>query len=173
MYCRRDGLETQGTVAPAPREPEHLGGLPMMEVTATIEIERSASEVFDYLADMANNPKWQKGMCQARWTSEPPLKLGSTYDQEASFLGKQIVSSFEVVELDPGRSIRIKTTSGTMPIDVTRSVAETSPGTTRVDAIVRGDAKGVFRLATPVMRLLVGASVRADYRRLKALLEPS
>ena len=37
-------------------------------------------------------------MQECRWTSEPPLRLGSTYDQEAKFLGKAIVSSFEVIE---------------------------------------------------------------------------
>lgn len=143
----------------------------MMEVTASISIERPTAAVFAYLADMSNNPKWQKGMQSCKWTSDPPLRLGSTYDQEASFLGKKIVSSFEVVEFEPGRLIRIRTTSGTMPIDVTREVTEGSPGTSTVAAIVRGDPKGVFRLASPLMQILVGSSVRKDYRRLKELLE--
>lgn len=142
-----------------------------MEVTASIQVDRPASEVFEYLADMANNPEWQTGMQSCTWTSEPPLRLGSTYDQEASFLGKKITSSFEVVEFEEGRKIRIRTTSGTMPIDVTRLVSEASPGTSTVKAIVKGDPKGVFRLAMPLMRFLVGASVRKDYERLKALLE--
>jgi len=142
-----------------------------MEVAASIDINRPASAVFAYLADMSNNPSWQKGMERCTWTSDPPLRLGSTYDQEASFLGKQIVSSFEVVEFELDRVIRIRTTSGTMPIDVTRRVAQISPESTRVLAIVRGDPKGVFRVTSPIIRLLVGSSVRRDYRRLKELLE--
>ena len=94
----------------------------MLEVEASLDIERPAADVFTYLADMSNNPKWQRGMKACTWTSEPPLRLGSTYDQEASFLGKKIVSSFEVVEFVAGERIRIKTTGGTMPIDVTRTV---------------------------------------------------
>jgi len=142
-----------------------------MEVTASIDIERPASAVFAYLADMSNNPSWQKGMERCTWTSDPPLRLGSTYDQEASFLGKKIVSSFEVVEFELDRVIRIRTTGGTMPIDVTRQVEQVSPDSTRVLAIVRGDPKGVFRLATPIMKMLVVSSVRRDYRRLKELLD--
>ena len=42
------------------------------------------------------------------------------------------MSSFEVVEFEPDRLIRIRTTGGTMPIDVTRRVTETSPGTSTV-----------------------------------------
>jgi len=143
----------------------------MMEISASIEIERPAATVFAYLSDMSNNPKWQKGMKACTWTSEPPLRLGSTYDQEASFLGKAIISSFKVVEFEADHLIRIRTTSGTMPIDVTRRVADSSPGSCTVEAIVKGDPKGVFRLATPLMRILVGASVRKDYRKLKQLLE--
>jgi uncharacterized membrane protein len=142
----------------------------MIEVRASVEIDRPASEVFDYLADMANNPRWQRGMRSCRWTSEPPLRVGSTYDQEASFLGKPITSSFEVTELEPGSRIRIETTGGSMPIDVTRSV-EPDGNRSRVVAIVRGDPSGLFRLAAPLMKLAVRSSVGRDYRRLKALLE--
>lgn len=143
----------------------------MIEVTAFVTIERSGADVFAFLADMANNPQWQKGMRACTWTSEPPLRLGSTYDQEASLLGRKIVSSFEVVEFEPGERIRIRTTGGTMPIDVTRSVEESGDGSCTVSAIVRGDASKVFRMADPLMRRMVERSVRADYARLKRLLE--
>lgn len=143
----------------------------MIEVTAFVTIERSGADVFAFLADMANNPQWQKGMRACTWTSEPPLRLGSTYDQEASLLGRKIVSSFEVVEFEPGERIRIRTTGGTMPIDVTRSVEESGDGSCTVSAIVRGDASKVFRMADPLMRRMVERSVRADYARLKKLLE--
>jgi uncharacterized membrane protein len=143
----------------------------MLEVEASVDIDRPAGEVFDYLADMANNPKWQRGMKACTWTSEPPLRLGSTYDQEASFLGKKIVSSFEVVEFTEGSRIRIKTTGGTMPIDVTRTVETKSDGTATVGAVVRGDSSGVFKIAGPLMKMMVGSSVRKDYARLKEVLE--
>ncbi|MDH3752303.1 MAG: SRPBCC family protein [Acidimicrobiia bacterium] len=143
----------------------------MIEIRAHVEIERPAGEVFTFLADMANNPTWQKGMQECRWTSDPPLRLGSTYDQVARFLGKEIVSSFEVTEYEEGRLIRIESTAGPMTLDITRSVDAGSAGRSTVSAIVRGDSSGVYRLADPIMRLLVGRSVRADYRRLKAHLE--
>ena len=123
-----------------------------------------------FLADMANNQTWQKGMQECRWTSEPPLRLGSTYDQLAKFLGKQITSSFEVTEFKPPELIRIQTTSGTMPLDITRKVEPHGHGSA-VTAIVRGDPSGVFRVAAPLMRWMVRRNVSKDYARLKALLE--
>ena len=143
----------------------------MLEVRASIDIDRPPGVVFDFIADMANNPSWQQGMRECRWTSEPPLRLGSTYDQEARFLGKAIVSSFEVVEFERGERIHIRTTGGSMPIDVTREVVPRADGGSQVKALVRGDSSGLFRLAAPFMKLLVRSSVRKDYRRLKELLE--
>ncbi len=142
----------------------------MIEVRAEVDVDRQASDAFAFIADMSNNPRWQKGMKSCEWTSEPPLKLGSTYDQEAGFLGRTIRSSFEVIEFEPSRRIRIKTTGGSMPIDVTREVEARGDGCT-VSAVVRGDSSGLFRIASPIMKQLVGFSVRSDYRRLKKLLE--
>ena len=144
-----------------------------LTMTASIEIDRPAGEVFAYVADMANNPEWQRGQRRCTWTSEPPLRIGSTYDQEASFLGRSIVSSFEVVELEPGRRIRIVSTAGTMPIDVTRIVEPTGDDRCRVSAEVRGDPPGAMRLLGPLLPRLVERSVRGDYRRLKEQLESS
>jgi uncharacterized membrane protein len=143
----------------------------MIEVTASVSIHRSADDVFAFLADMENNPRWQQGMRSCAWTSEPPLRLGSTYDQEASFLGKKITSSFEVVEFAPGERIRIRTTGGSMPIDVTRTVTGRPAGTCTVGAVVRGDSSKLFKIADPLMKRMVERSVRGDYRRLKKLLE--
>ena len=142
-----------------------------METTAAIEIERPADEVFDYVADMAKNPEWQQGQRRCTWTSDPPLRIGSTYDQEARFLGRRIVSSFEVVEYEPGRRIRIRSVGGSMPIDVTRTVEPLGSQRCRVMATVRGEAPGLIRLLGPLLPRLVGRSVRGDYRRLRDRLE--
>lgn len=32
-------------------------------------------------------------MRSCRWTSDPPIGVGSTYDQVASFLGREIITS--------------------------------------------------------------------------------
>jgi uncharacterized membrane protein len=143
----------------------------MTDITSSIEIDRPADEVFAFLADMANNPSWQKGQQRCAWTSPPPLAVGSTYDQEARFLGRTITSSFEVTELEPGRRIRIETVGGPMAIDVTRTAEPLTEKRSRVTARVRGSAPGPLRLLGPLLDRIVRRNVDADYRRLKSLLE--
>lgn len=143
----------------------------MTDITTSAEIQRPAAIVFDFVADMANNPQWQQGQQRCEWTSAPPHGLGSTYDQEARFLGKTITSSFEVTEFEAGRLIRIVSTAGTMPIDVTRTVEQLDDERCRVSARVQGDPPAVFKLFGPLLDRMVARNVAKDYERLKALLE--
>ena len=137
----------------------------MIRVTADIEIEHPSEAVFEYLANFENNPYWQRGMREARFTSEPPLRVGSTYDQVARFLGRRIVSSFEVVEFDPGRSITIATVASSFPIRVTRRVEPLESGRSRVTAEISGDAERVlpagYAAAVPCGSALGQSGLRA------------
>ena len=142
-----------------------------METTMSITIDRPADEVFAYVADMSNNPHWQKGQQRCVWTSESPIGVGSTYDQEAMFLGRTITSSFRVSEFEGGRHIRIVTTGGTMSIDVARDVEPIDATSCTVRAHVRGNPPRLFKLLGPVTSAMLKRNVTADYQRLKALLE--
>lgn len=138
-----------------------------MELKGTIEIERPAAEVFEFIADFENNPRWQGGMRSCRWTSEGPLRVGSTYVQEASFLGRRIDTHFRVTEYEPGRSISIESTKSTFPIQVTRSVEPLGEQRCRVTAHVRGQPKGIVKLLSGLAKEMIAK----DYQALKRVLE--
>lgn len=141
-----------------------------LEVRVETWIDRPPEEVFAVVSDVTNNPRWQRGMREAHWTSAPPLRVGSTYSQVASFLGRRIESRFEIVAYEPGRLIKGRTTVSSFPITFTRSV-EPESGGSRVRAIIEGDPSGFFKLGTPIMRPQLRRTVRQDYANLKRLLE--
>ena len=143
----------------------------MISVQASVDIGRPSARVFEYLSNFENNPVWQGGMRQARITSNPPLRVGSTYEQVASFLGRRIVSSFEVTAFIPGESISIASVGGTFPIQVTRRVEPLSDSSTRVSADISGDSGRMFWIVSPLLRWIVQRSVRKDYANLKRVLE--
>jgi len=136
-----------------------------------IHIARSAAEVFEFLSNAENNPRWQKGMKSCTWITEPPIGVGSRYVQHAEFVGRSIDSTFEVIAYKTGRTITATTTESTFPIKFTRRVTPTGEGTSHVEARIEGDSSGVFRLMEPILAPLVRRSIRKDYARLKKLLE--
>ncbi len=138
-----------------------------IDVVHTVQIDRPAAEVFAFVADFENNPRWQAGMRACRWTSPEPMVVGATYVQEASFLGRRIDTHFRVSAVEAGRRISIESTKSTFPIQVTRSVEGLGEGRCRVTAHIRGQPTGILTLFGGMVR----RSVARDYRKLKALLE--
>lgn len=139
-----------------------------MELSATRTINRPAAEVADFFFDAVNNPSWQKGMRRCEWETPDPIGVGSTYLQEAAFLGRPVISRFEVTEHTPGESISIETIESTFPIAVTRTVESISPSSCRVNAQISGGPGGVFAIVAPLIRRVAQRSVDADYDRLVA-----
>ncbi len=143
-----------------------------LRLHADIEIHRPAAEVFDYLSNFENNPVWQDGMDRAWFTSEPPLAVGSTYEQVAHFLGREIKSSFEVIAFTPGESVEIKTVESTFDIQVVRRVEALSEQSCRVTADIDGAPLSFpFSIFNPIMGWMAQRSVTKDYAKLKTLLE--
>lgn len=143
----------------------------MKPITVSVEVNRPAAEVFAFVSDVQNNPKWQRGQRSCAWTSPTPHELDATYDQTARFLGRDIVSKFRVSEYEPGRRMTFVSTAGPFPIDESRTVEPLGAGRSRVTAVVRGDASRTFWIVAPLLRSMVGRSVRGDYARLHRLLQ--
>jgi uncharacterized membrane protein len=142
----------------------------MISVETGVHIDRPSDTVFEFISNFENNPKWQSGQLSARFTSDGPLRVGSTYDQVAKFMGRRIESSFEVLEYEPHHLVKAASKSGSFPITFTRIVEPSDKGTI-VTAIIEGDASGFFKLAEPLLSRMVQRSVDGDYQNLKRVLE--
>ena len=144
----------------------------MIKVAVEIDIDRPAAEVFAYLEDAENNPRWIPNMRSCRWTTPPPIAVGSKYEQQSEFLGRKIVTNFEVTEHQPGRAITIASRQGSsFPVTVTRMVDPRGAGSCHVTEVTEGDTSGFYAIATPLLRPMVVRNIRRDYRNLKRILE--
>jgi uncharacterized membrane protein len=141
-------------------------------VVVELEINRPCAMVWEYLENAEHNPEWLRNMKTAKWTTDPPVRVGSRYDQIATFLGKEVRTSFEVTELEVGRCITISSLPGSsFPLRITREVEPVSDARCRVRETAEGDSSGFYRVADPVMRPLVRLNITRAYRRLRQLLE--
>jgi uncharacterized membrane protein len=144
----------------------------MKPVVVELEIERPAQIVWEYMENAEHNPEWLSNMRSARWTTKPPIAVGSRYDQIARFMGKDVRTSFEVTALEPGQSITISSLPGSsFPIRITREVEPLGLQRARVRETAEGDASGFYRVAEPLLRPIVRRNIAGAYRRLKRLLE--
>ena len=144
----------------------------MINVRVSVDVDRPPAEVFGYLEDAENNPRWIPNMRSCRWTTPPPVAVGSRYEQTSEFLGRRIQTGFEVTEHDPGHRVTIESREGSsFPIKVTRIVSPRADGGSHVIEEVEGDASRFYAIATPLLRAMVARNIRRDYRNLKRVLE--
>lgn len=144
----------------------------MINVTIRTEIDVPAEVAFDYVADFSNNQAWQSGITSTEWTSAPPIRVGSTYEQVSDF--KNMVTGYEVTAIEPGLSVTVESRDGaTFPVTVTRTVVPLSDTRCRITVDLIGHPRGLRRLVKPLVVKVVRDSIEADYRRLKRQLEPA
>jgi hypothetical protein len=138
---------------------------------ASMYIDRPPDEVFAFVADAANNPKWRRNVVRTEWLDDGPMRVGRRGRQTARLLGREWTVDAEVVEWDPPRRVAWRTIQG--PVSV-RSWARVERDAT--GSLVSGGADGGF--TGPIGRLLTRLAVprmvrqaEVDLQTLRGLLE--
>ncbi|NJC98891.1 MAG: hypothetical protein C3F07_01655 [Anaerolineales bacterium] len=83
----------------------------MIEFENTIQIQRPVNEVFAFLSDLENLPKWNYFVLQVKKVSDGPVGVGATYHQ----VRKTDEQTLRIVELAPPEKIRVTTISRSYP----------------------------------------------------------
>ena len=133
-------------------------------------IERPIEEVFAFLHDPANDPKWTVGVSEARQMSQGPMGVGTTVVEVVHFLGRRWELRFEVTEYEPPQKSSIRGSSG--PHELAGSyVLEPVNGATEFTMVAEMSARGFLKLIEPIWAPLARRQMRASSRKLKNLLE--
>jgi uncharacterized membrane protein len=142
-----------------------------VDVRTEAVIDRPVDVVAAYAGDPANAPEWYANIASVAWRTSPPVAVGSRMDFVAAFLGRRLAYTYEVVELDPGRRLVMRTADGPFPMETTYTWEPAGEGATRMTLRNRGRPSGFSRLAGPVMELAMRRANRADLARLREVLE--
>ena len=142
-----------------------------VDVTTETVIDRSVDHVSMFAADPANAPRWYANIESVEWVTPPPIGLGSRLAFVARFLGRRLAYTYEIVELVPGRRLRMRTAEGPFPMETTYTWEPTEQGKTRMRLRNRGEPRGFSRIGAPVMAAAIRRANRNDLSNLKRLLE--
>ena len=141
-----------------------------IDQSATIEINRPAAEVFDYVMQVSHDADWRSGIVEAGYSSDGPLGVGTTGFDRIWANGRELVASWTSVEYVPGRLARWTFDSGPLRGSggyVCEPVADGTRFTLEADVT----STGAFRLLGPIYSLVVRRFNGVDVRRLKSILE--
>ena len=134
-----------------------------VEVEALIPFPRE--EVAAFAGDPTNAPEWYANIRSVQWRTPPPVAVGSQMDFEARFLGRRLAYTYEVVELEPGRRLVMRTANGPFPMETTYTW-EDRDGGTFMRLRNRGEPSGFAKVAAPMMARAMTGAMRKDLARL-------
>jgi uncharacterized protein YndB with AHSA1/START domain len=118
-------------------------------IERTITVPTALSRVWDYLVDFRNTEEW-----------DPPTRstarvlgdgeVGTVYRNVSTMLGREIVSEYTVVDLEPRRLLRLEGANPGMKLRDTVTFAGTDGGTT-VTYRAEFHPQGMTRIVAPLL----------------------
>ena len=143
----------------------------MIHLELTIQIGRPVGEVFAYVTDPENLPKWQPNLVSITKETEGPMRVGTRFREvrRAPF-GRTVEALVEVSAYEENRRFDLRIVSGPVPVDG-RNLFAAAHGGTRIDFVAEGELRGPVRIAQPILARLLRRQFAADYARLKRALE--
>ena len=142
----------------------------MFTFETTIFIDRPQQEVFDFVSNPANNPKWQGNFISAEWTSDNPVGVGSTQHSVSRFLGREMEATAEITVWDPPNQFSFRLPEGPYPAEGT-NIFEPKGDGTQVTQKGTGEPGGFFKLAEGLVGKQLNKQLETNLSALKLLLE--
>jgi carbon monoxide dehydrogenase subunit G len=138
----------------------------MLEFENTIRIGRRIDEVFAFLSDFENIPKWNYYVLEVRQLSESPRGTGTTYHQ----VRKTDQQDFRIIEFEPDHTVTVKTLPQSSPSFERRFTLYEEGDTTRVRDEWKLDT-GRPAVLERLARGRIKSAVAENLAKLKELLE--
>jgi uncharacterized membrane protein len=138
----------------------------VLEFENTICIDRPVGEVFAFLSDFENIPKWNYYVLEVRRLSEGPTGIGTTYHQ----VRKSDQQDFRIIEFEPDHTVAVKTLPHSSPSFERRFTLYEEGDTTRIRDQWKLDT-GMPALLERLARGRAKSAVAENLAKLKELLE--
>ena len=138
----------------------------------TVTIQRPADEVFAFLADFENIPKWNYAIDETHKTSAGPVGVGTRYRQTRSVPSRS-VEGFEVTIFEPARRLAMHGQIGPFRATISYDLEAGAGGTRLVNNVELDASQAMLRLAAPLATPRIKAAVAQNLGKLRLVLEGS
>jgi hypothetical protein len=142
-----------------------------VDVETSTVIARPRLHVAWFACDPSNATQWYENIKSVEWMTPPPAGVGSRVAFVATFLGRRLAYTYEVVELVEGERLVMRTAEGPFPMETTYLFEDAPDGGTRMTLRNRGEPSGFAKVGAPVLASAMRRANRKDLERLKELLE--
>ena len=134
----------------------------------TVDIGRAPADVFAYLTDVSKLPEWQGTAASAE--ADGAVRQGARIRERRRFLGRDVRTELEVTAYEPPRRFDVRSCNAPVSFTI-RHRLEPAGGGTRLHADVDVKIGAMMRIPAQAPLKLAEREFRADFDRLKEILE--
>ena len=142
-----------------------------MKVERKITIARPPAEVFNYVADVRNDPAWHTDVLEVR-SSTDVVGMGTVFNVKVKPSMGVSEGTMTVSRFEPGTLIEFHGRMGKMAPTVT-NICEPEAQGTRFTRRVELEPPAIIRVMTPLIKRMIATSNDGFLANLKRLLESS
>ena len=141
-----------------------------MKFETSVLIRQPVGDVFDYVSEPINFPRWNSAVRSVRELSAGKDGVGATYLMERELPSGRAENELEVLELDRPNGFSIRTTSGLTPFFYRYRFREEG-GATLLELTAEVELGGLAGALGPLASRAVKRGVDSNFADLKRILE--
>jgi len=143
----------------------------MIGIETSVVIKRPIHEIWAFLSDPFNMPRWRSGRLAVRVTSPSPVGVGSTVQHRIVFLGLETQITHTITEWDPPHAFAWSLRFPGLHSASERLTLEATADGTRVVRVHEGEPRVILKVLAPIARPFLRRLIDLQNQNLKRLLE--
>jgi uncharacterized protein YndB with AHSA1/START domain len=144
----------------------------VVRIEDSTRIDRPVEEVWRFMSDPSNTPKWYQGTLEVRQVSERPIALGTTFEAVVHYRGRSLMFAARCTVLNQNKELAWEFTSG--PTKGSKDTWRMEPigeKSTRLTRVFDLRVSGSWRLIQPVIVRGMKRAHEAEIHNVKRILE--
>jgi len=129
----------------------------MRKVSASARIDAPPAAVFEFLADLANLPRWQSGIVSAQLITAGPIESGSRARVVRELLGQRLTVDFLLLDHRPPSRLELQSEASGIGV---RAILELEPDEKATLLAFTMEIKAQNLFMAPVEGMVAGAAER-------------
>ena len=142
----------------------------MVRARGVAIVDRSVSEVFDYVVDLPGHVDWQGNVLFLDPLTQPPIRLGSQFLEVSQVLGRRFETIAEIVEFEPPFRISYRAVNGPVQWETAYRLGD-EDGTTRIEIELTGEVGDFFGVSEAVVQSVTEREFESALANMKHILE--
>jgi uncharacterized membrane protein len=142
-----------------------------MRVQGSVEINRPLHEVFNYVSDVDNYPKWMVHVLGVRKDSPGPPRESDRFVVAIKSVGRHFETPYERTSYEADRRYTDRAVGGPIPNHRWHSVFEEASKGTIYTRTVDVESRGLLKLLEPLQKRAADRQLRKDLQTLKGVVE--